>query len=78
MNVAVWPAAVLVALLSTAGSPEQAPQAAAPEPPKVGEPAPSIRLNDHQGKAVLLPGGEDQEGHDWVVLAFYPKAATPG
>ncbi len=40
----------------------------------VGKPAPAFRLNDSQGKAVAIGGAA---GH-WTVLAFYPKAATPG
>ncbi len=42
--------------------------------PKVGEPAPTIRLNDHAGKAVALDGSSKR----WAVLAFYPKAMTGG
>ena len=42
--------------------------------PTVGKPAPVIRLNDHEGKATTV-GGAAQH---WSVLAFYPKAATPG
>ena len=42
--------------------------------PMVGKAAPAIRLNDHTGKAVQI-GGESQT---WTVLAFYPRAGTPG
>ena len=42
--------------------------------PEVGKPAPAFRLNDHEGNLVSV-GGESDE---WTVLAFYPKAATPG
>lgn len=42
--------------------------------PVVGSPAPTARLNDHTGKAVRLGG----ESETWTVLAFYPKAGTPG
>ena len=47
-----------------------------PEPkgPKVGQAAPVIRLNDHEGKAATVGG----KSKTWSVLAFYPKAATPG
>ena len=45
-----------------------------PPGPKVGEPAPSFRLNDHSGVGVAVGGKSDR----WTVLAFYPKAATPG
>ena len=41
----------------------------------VGRPAPDLRLNDQTGRAVRLQ--EFGEGH-WTVLAFYPKALTPG
>ena len=43
--------------------------------PEVGKPAPTVRLNDERGKAVRLGPGADT---GWTVLAFYPKAATPG
>jgi len=46
----------------------------APELPLVGQPAPAFRLNDHTGAGVKV-GGESEA---WTVLAFYPKAATPG
>lgn len=41
---------------------------------QVGQTAPVFRLNDHLGKAVQVGGETDL----WTVLAFYPKAATPG
>ena len=43
--------------------------------PVVGKPAPTFRLNDHEGKAVSVGANDDAL---WTVLAFYPKAATPG
>jgi peroxiredoxin Q/BCP len=43
--------------------------------PGVGKPAPDFRLNDQDGRAVRL--SEHGKGH-WTVVAFYPKAATPG
>ena len=46
----------------------------APAVAKVGEAAPAIRLNDETGKAVRVGGESDT----WTVLAFFPKAATPG
>jgi peroxiredoxin Q/BCP len=49
-------------------------EAAAPRRPTVGAPAPVFRLNDHEGHAVPL-GGEREA---WTVVAFYPKAMTPG
>lgn len=45
-----------------------------PKPLSVGQRAPAFRLNDHSGKAVSIGGESDT----WTVLAFYPKAATPG
>ena len=43
--------------------------------PKVGDPAPGFRLNDQDGQALSLAKATKDT---WVVLAFYPKAATPG
>ena len=43
-------------------------------PPEVGDPAPVFRLNDHEGRAVTV-GGENPK---WTIVAFYPKALTPG
>jgi len=45
-----------------------------PAAPVVGKPAPAIRLNDQTGRAVSLGG----KSEGWTVLAFFPKAATPG
>jgi len=45
-----------------------------PEKPRIGAPAPHLRLNDHRGDIVEL--GVERES--WTVLAFFPKAATPG
>lgn len=52
----------------------QDPEPKGPTPPSVGKAAPSLRLNDHTGNAVSLGG----ESRTWTVLAFFPKAATPG
>jgi len=41
----------------------------------VGTEAPDFRLNDHNGNGVRL---SSFRGKKWVVLAFYPKAMTPG
>ena len=46
----------------------------APHPLQVGDPAPLLRLNDEHGDALALGG----ERETWTVLAFYPKALTPG
>ena len=43
--------------------------------PEIGKPAPTFRLNDHEGRAISI-GPTDEAS--WTVLAFYPKAATPG
>jgi len=45
-----------------------------PAPPAVGQKAPVFRLNDHTGRAVSVGGPAET----WTVVAFYPKAATPG
>ena len=47
-----------------------------PTLPEVGKPAPAFRLNSHTGQAVTVDPKE--EGETWTVLAFFPKAATPG
>lgn len=47
-----------------------------PTKPEIGKPAPSLRLNNHAGKAVTV--GPDEAEKTWTVLAFFPKAATPG
>ncbi len=39
-----------------------------------GSPAPGFALPDQHGRVVSL---DDLRGH-WVVLWWYPKAATPG
>lgn len=43
--------------------------------PVVGERAPAFQLNDHTGRGTELPIGDEES---WTVLAFFPKAATPG
>ena len=48
---------------------------AEPKPLAVGDKAPDWRLNDDTGHAASLA---DAKGTSWVVLAFYPKASTPG
>ena len=64
---------VLSAALAFVGG-QQAPTAVSAAP-KVGKPAPVLRLNDHTGKAVSI--GANKDGL-WTVLASYPKAATAG
>lgn len=43
--------------------------------PKVGDAAPALRLNDHEGKGVSL---FDKAPGRYVALVFYPKALTGG
>ena len=45
-----------------------------PTLPELGSAAPAFKLNDHEGKLVAVGGEVDH----WTVLAFYPKALTPG
>ena len=40
----------------------------------IGKPAPVFRLDDHEGDVTTVGGETDH----WTVLAFYPKAMTPG
>jgi len=47
-----------------------------PTMPEVGKPAPTFRLNNHEGKAITIAPREEEP--TWTVLAFFPKAATPG
>ena len=63
-------AAPLVAPVSSPGQDDDD----APKGPQVGQPAPAFRLNTHEGKAASVGG----ESETWTVLAFFPKAATPG
>jgi len=42
---------------------------------KVGDKAPEFTLKNHENKDVTL--SKTNKEH-WVVLAFYPKANTPG
>jgi hypothetical protein len=71
-------ALVGLAPLFLAPRPVQGPESAEPRLLEVGKPAPVVRLNDHTGRAVhLRPADPDEEGN-WKVLAFFPKAATPG
>lgn len=52
----------------------QDPAKPATKRPELGKPAPAVRLNDHHGNIVELGG----KRATWTVLAFFPKAATPG
>lgn len=53
---------------------QEKPVPTQPDSPVVGRQAPAFRLNDHAGRAVAV-GGESEQ---WTVIAFYPKAMTPG
>lgn len=59
--------------LGLPGALQEAPRKAA-QKPEVGKPVPALRLNDHHGNIVELGGAREH----WTVLAFFPKAATPG
>lgn len=62
---------------SKPATPAPAPAPAqTPAPPAVGAPAPAFRLNDHEGRLVAVGGARTDK--KWTVVAFYPKAATPG
>ena len=50
----------------------------APAPPEVGDDVPAFRLNDHTGTGVRVAAPEEGEEGPWTILAFFPKAATPG
>ena len=65
--------ALLVAAATLLSSPLQE-DGKKPALPEVGKPAPAFRLNDHTGRAVPVGGQSDS----WRVVAFFPKAATPG
>ena len=65
------PAAFLVAL----ALPQDPPQPAKTGP-VVGKPAPAARVNDHEGRGTAI--AKKNSSGAWTVLAFYPKAATPG
>lgn len=63
-----------VLTLGLPGAFQDTPRKAAAQKPEVGKPVPALRLNDHHGNIVELGGKRDH----WTVLAFFPKAATPG
>ena len=71
MFVPLMTAVLLSAPICSQGPPKPAKRSAVPE---VGKPAPSFRLNDDKGRAVRVGG----RAKTWTVVAFYPKAATPG
>lgn len=50
-----------------------------PSGPQVGKAAPAIRLNNHEGRGIrIAPPKKESDETAWTVLAFFPKAATPG
>lgn len=65
--------AVAIALAGALSSQDNGEEAG-PTIPQVGDLAPVFRLNDHDGDMARVGG----EADDWTVLAFYPKAMTPG
>jgi hypothetical protein len=67
----VLPLLVVGLALAVAAFAEERP----PRDLAVGDKAPDARLNDQGGRAVRLSASW-KDG--WTVLAFYPKAATPG
>jgi len=42
--------------------------------PELEKPAPTFRLNNHEGELAKVGGPR----RHWSVLAFFPKAMTPG
>ncbi len=68
---------ILIAVVATlAASYPNVATDAADEPLRVGDMAPPLTLNDQQGKAVSLKRLREKD--TWTVLAFYPRAGTPG
>ena len=72
MRSGTWLVAALLALAAHLALAEEERE---PKMPEVGARAPDFRLNDQTGKAVRF---EDARKGRWAVLAFFPKAATPG
>ena len=65
------PIAVCLAALAALFTQDLQPK---PVLPEVGKPAPEFRLNTHEGVAQAI-GGQNEM---WTLVAFFPKAATPG
>ena len=65
---------LVLAAWQGASSEAQGTSPGSPPPPQVGDAIPALRLNDDHGDAIALGG----ERETWTVLAFYPKALTPG
>ena len=66
--------AILTGLIGLVLFSFQGQTAKQPAPLELNNPAPSFRLNDHTDKSIAV--GVKQK--HWTVLAFYPKALTPG
>lgn len=66
--------AALLLLLAPALFLFQGEEGSGPDRPAVGEPAPAFRLNDQNGHLVRVGG----KSESWTVVAFFPKALTPG
>ncbi|MEZ6016680.1 MAG: hypothetical protein R3F49_16300 [Planctomycetota bacterium] len=64
---------LLLALVPCAFVAQDTPQVKAPGA-VVGAAAQPFRLNDHNGKIAAVGGAAER----WSILAFFPKAATPG
>ncbi|MFG0318667.1 MAG: peroxiredoxin [Planctomycetota bacterium JB042] len=71
MNSRIAASLLATALAVVAAHDEEAER---PGLPEIGAPAPSFRLNDHEGNAVSIGGTSGR----WTVLAWYPKARTSG
>ncbi|MCR9245063.1 MAG: hypothetical protein NXI31_08520 [bacterium] len=70
MAAAIWALAVAGHGQDPAPTPAKKPAPAI----AVGKPAPAFRLNDDGGRLTKVGG----KTANWTVLAFYPKASTPG
>lgn len=67
----LWIPLLLATALSAAALADEKPR---PDV-AVGDRAPAFRLNDQEGSAASLA---EARRAAWVVLAFFPKADTPG
>ena len=65
---------IAVCLAALAALFAQDPLQKGPVLPEVGKPAPEFRLNTHAGLSASIGG----QSETWTVVAFFPKAATPG
>lgn len=68
---------LLISLVAPSTAQDRSPRKQSKAPAatiEVGKPAPAFRLNDHLGKMAKVGG----VSKNWTVIAFYPKAMTPG